>query len=300
MSESDDDATISSVLAVAPDRNGHQIAKKLYNAIDRNDLMGVRRVLHRHEADPNEMALGPFRSVRQTPLFLACRKSCSGVVDTKIVETLLSLGADPTVSCLENGFTPLHLVTSESNPVLIQLLARHHHHTTPSGSVAVVARDMNGDTPLHVAALRASLCSVEELLASGAISTMATRNTNGQTPLDLVVSYAPITRDRDLIIQLLLEVWAKKIVEKDGEDCLQSLFQTSKVIKGSTVVDTPIGTLKTVHFQALLKTLVSMCPGCVGAKDDSNSIGPLMQACGLGFSESVVYFLLRQYPDVCR
>ncbi|KAH6664972.1 ankyrin repeat-containing domain protein [Halenospora varia] len=73
-------------------------------------------------------------------------------------------------------------------------------------------RDVDGDTPLHLAVVKGNLAAVQLLLTKGAISTINTRNNNGQVPLHIAAKHGLAD-----IAQVLLSNGARTSL-KDKDD----------------------------------------------------------------------------------
>ena len=118
----------------------------------------VAEVLLRHKADPD----GSRRSGNDPPLTVACGWNRDPV---GVVEALLRAKADANLSRGVNGYTPLHAAAGGKCLGSISLLLRH--------GAEVDQADINGCTPLHMAALRGTgsdeqYGAVAALLGAGA------------------------------------------------------------------------------------------------------------------------------------
>ena len=100
------------------------------------------------------------------------------------------------------------------------------------------------------------------------------------------------------IRQHILQAYAGMIAQRDGLLCLHSVLQDTTFIHGNEEeFRLAVGKLNTQDLQTLLECLIAAEPGSVCVLDGDGML-PLQVACQLDFPASVLYVLLRPYPDM--
>ena len=123
-------------------------------------------------ADPNDVTYDQEKSRRWSVLGWHAATSR----DDSIGCRLLALGADPNGMSFDNQPSPLMLASANNREVLVACLIEH-------GADINYVDERDGATPLHRAAHRANLATIELLVNSGADTTVT--DASGLTPLDV-------------------------------------------------------------------------------------------------------------------
>lgn len=202
---------------------------------DHHDAM---RELLEARADPN------LPNVRgRTPLHVAVIATAS-TGRTETITTLLRFGADPNAS--KGGWTPLHFAARDGHvnaiPVLLKASARPDVPTPDFGATPLhvlarfmdgrrrpeaisllvaagadpEARDVDGRTPLHLAASRAFPDVVRALLSADVGADPNARDREGWTPLLLVSARTTASTEDAEVIAALLAAGADPNVSGQG------------------------------------------------------------------------------------
>jgi ankyrin repeat protein len=127
------------------------------------------------------------------PLHMAVASKCSPVV----VEMIMKEAPDVLTMTNKFGETPLHLAfLSDANEEIVELLL---HEKDDLGALAI-AENVNGNLPLHLAAIHGCCESVAVLLMTEYGGAVKVKNKEGKTPLDLAREYKQCSDD---VIRLL-------------------------------------------------------------------------------------------------
>ena len=123
------------------------------------------------------------------------------------------------------------------------------------------------------------------------------KNDREETPLDRLGQNR--SEVRASIRLRILQAYAGMIAQRDGLLSLYSVLHAATFIDGNDkeYYQLPIGKLNTEQLQSLLEYIIAAEPGSVGALDHDGLL-PLQVACQLNFPASVLYVLLRPYPDM--
>ena len=241
-----------------------------------------------------------------TPLRIASR--LSGANQLPIIQALLEAGADPHGADIV-GERPLFSAARYDNIHVVEALL--------DGGADPAARNNNLDTPLHIACRCGHLDMVQVLIQRQGAECLTLKNNREETPLDRI-GQTPMRRIGQIrsevnasIRQHILQAYAGVLAQRDGLLCLHSVLQDTAITHGadaaaadddSSIIyeeefQLPVGKLKTEHLQKLLEYIIAMEPGSVRALN-SDGLLPVQYASELGFPASVLYFLLRPYPDM--
>jgi F-type H+/Na+-transporting ATPase subunit beta len=111
------------------------------------------------------------------PLGYTALHYATGIGDQRLVDILLTTGADVNAPSKQNFATPLHVAVQQQRPELVkQLLA---------AGANVGAANYNGQSALHFAAYRGNQAITAALLEAGA--SPALKDASGRTPLDWAI-----------------------------------------------------------------------------------------------------------------
>jgi len=219
----------------------------------------------------------------------------------RIVQAILQVGGVNVNVRTVTGLTPLHmahwLTEGDRLPIIQALL-------DAGANPAVPNRDL--DTPLHSACFWRRLDVAQLLIQRQGSECLALKNNVEQTPLDRL----SIGQDHNnipggvanSIRQLILQVYAGMIAQRDGLLCLHAVLQDSTFIHGNEEDGNEkksrleAGTLNMESLQSLLEYLIAAEPGSVRALDRDGWL-PLQVACQRNFPDLVLNVLLRSYPD---
>lgn len=108
--------------------------------------------------------------------------------DPEFIDYLVSEGAEVNLALPLGGDTALHHAAYGNQPTSVERLLHHGAHIdkkAKSGGTTSLTNflTIHGDTPLHIAAVRADRMLIEQLLSASADKRMT--NANGKTPFDL-------------------------------------------------------------------------------------------------------------------
>ena len=264
----------------ATDTNGWTA---LHCAVYRGHLAIVQAILQVEGVNVNVKTV-----TGKTPLHMVWRASIRD--ELPIMQALLEAGANPNAANF-GGLTPLFYYTIHpcSTSTVEALLA---------GGANPAVRNNNLDTPLHIACGLQGRFDVAHLLIQRHGSECLTlKNNRGETPLDLLDQKHNEVLEAS-IGQHILQCYAGMIAQRDGLLSLHSVLQDAAFIDGNDEeYQLPVGKLNTEHLQSLLEYIIAAEPGSVCALG-SDGLLPLHVASQLNFPASVLYVLLRPYPDM--
>ncbi len=108
--------------------------------------------------------------------------------DPEFIDELVAEGAEVDLAMPSGGETALHHAAYGNQPASVERLLHHGatvNQRAKSGGTTSLNhfRTIHGDTPLHIAAVRADRILIDRLLAASADKTI--RNDHGKTPFDL-------------------------------------------------------------------------------------------------------------------
>lgn len=163
----------------------------------------IAQLLIEHGADKDA-----FDNLEQTPLYM-----CAGMNHIETAQVLLRSGASVNLENTSRRVTPLHIAASKNHEAFANLLLFHNanQHTV----------DIDGNTPLHVAAVHHSKNIVELFLANPTAAPIEARNVIGQTPLHA----ASYKNSVDCVSLLYLNLAKIETVDKHGKTPLQTALE---------------------------------------------------------------------------
>ena len=248
----------------------------LHYAVRSGDLAIVQALLQVDGVNVNAKTV-----TGRTPLH-ACSLSSNALL---VTQALLEAGADPNAADF-GGLTPLFYCTIHLRPIsTVEALL--------DGGANPAVRNNNLDTPLHIACRQGRL-NVAQLLIRSECLTL--KNSSGETPLDLLDQKR--NEVEGSIGQRILQAYAGMIAQRDGLLSLHSVLHAATFIDGNDEeFQLPVGKLNTEHLQSLLEYIIAAEPGSVFTLG-SDGLLPLQVASQLNFPASVLYVLLRPYPDM--
>jgi|GEM_PF-2733975 len=126
--------------------------------------------------------------------------------DMDLIDYVISEGADVNHAMPKCGITALHCAAAGNDLACVEKLIQHgaivNHRAKSEGesSFNEPFRTVHGETPLHMAAVRADRAVIDKLLAASADK--AITNTNGKTPFDFAKEH---NRPADILEVLVVD-----------------------------------------------------------------------------------------------
>ena len=207
-----------------------------------------------------------------------------------VFQALLEAGADPN-AVDDDGRTPLFFAAGLEDKTVAEALL--------DGGANPAVRNNNLDTPLHQACNSGGLDVVKLFIQRQGPECLTLKNNREETPLDVVRSHSLSKKEAVASIRKhILQAYAGMLAQRDGLLCLHSVLQDAAFIEGDDdKFQLPVGKLITEHLQSLLEYIIAMEPGSVRALN-SDGLIPVQYASELNFPASVLYVLLRPYPNM--
>lgn len=154
--------------------------------------------------------------------------STGNVTREESVEGATSIASHPSGSSQLEGTTVLHLAVQCAEPRIVEYVISHAV-TSPGAIVDLNARDRDGNTPLHLAAMLGRTEIVQLLLEQDDINEYLT-NYQGRTPLDLARSpdiFQQLQLSRSLYVDTKIRQIQTLVGSKDY-DGLETLLNESR------------------------------------------------------------------------
>jgi len=260
----------------------------LHFAASRGHLAIVQAILQVNGVNVNARTEG----AGCTPLHLAGRNCHANQLP--ILQALLQAGADPNAAN-HSGYTPLfdYIINSCCPISTVEALL-------DAGANPLVLTN-NLDTPLHIACLNGRLEAVQLLLQRQGSECLTWTNFDLNTPLNRPDPdfYSIPVGVVNSIRRCILQAYARMVAQQDDLFSLHSVLHAAKFLDGynDEEFELPVGKLNLEDLHKLLEYIIAAEPGSVVALD-SDGLLPLQVAIELNFPASVLYVLLRPYPDM--